>query len=242
MAVSAKRIKSMSSARVKRQQIDFWIFFTVLVMLSIGTVMVFSASAALAYDRFGDTYHFLKKQLLWVIVGLIAMFIMANFDYRKLAPLAVLGLIGSLVLLVLATTPGIGQEQNGARRWLGYGNLSFQPSEMVKITLILFLAYSMSKRSKSLGSFTKGFIPYVLLTGGIAAVLLLQPHLSAALILVSVTTIMMIVAGCKIRHFLMVSIPALPMIFYIAFKMEHVAKRIFSFLDPLLTVQKMDIR
>ena len=103
-------------------------------------------------------------------------------------------LVISTIFLVLSAIPGIGIERNEARRWLGIGGVEFQPSEMVKISLIVFLSYSLSKRNKVLGSFTKGFVPYVLLAGFIAGILALQPHMSAALIIVSVTAIMMIVA------------------------------------------------
>lgn len=230
---SAQTRTRVTKKRIKRRHIDFWILMTALILLAIGSVMVFSSSAAYAYDRMeGDTYYFLKRQLIWVAVGIVVMFVMSNFDYRYLSKFAVPMLVISTIFLVLSAIPGIGIERNEARRWLGIGGVEFQPSEMVKISLIVFLSYSLSKRNKVLGSFTKGFVPYVLLAGFIAGILALQPHMSAALIIVSVTAIMMIVAGCKIRHFLAIGGLVIPFIIYIALKMPHVLTRVTSFMDP----------
>lgn len=219
---------SLTYKQAKRGKMDFWIFVTILILLAIGTIMVFSSSAAYAYSKFGDTYYFLKKQLQWLAVGMVAMLVVANIDYRKYAKWSPWMLLGTLVLLIL--TALVGTRLNGAKRWLG----PFQPSEILKITLIIFLAYMMAKHYRKMGTFLKGFVPYLALTGGFAFLLYLQPHMSCALIIVSVTAIMMILAGTKIRYFLLSAAAVIPVVAYLViFKLGYIKDRIFAFLDPL---------
>ena len=212
--------------QVRKGKMDFWIFITILILLAIGTIMVFSSSAAYAYSKFHDTYYFLKKQIQWLVLGIIAMIIMANIDYRKYAKYSPIALAITGVLMVLTLfTPKI----NGARRWLWI----FQPSEILKITLILFFAYMMSKYYKKMGTFVYGFIPYIALTGAFCGILYLQPHMSCALIIVLVTAVMMILAGAKIRYFLLAVGAVVPVVvFLVATKMDYIRERVFAFLDP----------
>jgi len=212
--------------QARRGKMDFWIFIAVLILLSVGTIMVFSSSAAYAYSRFGNTYYFLEKQVVWLVVGLIAMLVVSNIDYRKYARLSPYALLGTLGMLILTALIGI--EANGAKRWLG----PFQPSEILKITLIIFLAYQMAKNYRKMDTFIKGFVPYILVTGFFCGILYFQPHMSCALILVSVTAIMMITAGTKLRYFALASVGIIPLIAYIATKKAYIIDRVFSFLDP----------
>ena len=215
---------------VKRGKIDFWIFITIMILSAIGTIMVFSSSAAYAYSRFDDTYYFLKKQIVWLLVGLAAMFVTANFDYRKYAKISPVLLAGTLLLLIatLFTSP-----INGAKRWLG----PFQPSEILKITLIMFLAHVMTINYKRMGTFIYGFAPYLGITGLFCGVLFLQPHMSCALIIVSVTGVMMILAGTKIRYFLLGIAIMVPVVVYlVTSKLGYIVERVFAFLDPFADV------
>ena len=133
-----------------KKPFDFWIFITVLILLSLGIIMVFSASAPYAYNHYGgDIYFFLKSQLKYAVIGIIAMFVAMNFDYRKLGKLSPILLVGSIVLLVLVLIPGIGEVRNGARRWFAVGT-GFQPSEVAKFAIILFFSYSLSRRKDPL--------------------------------------------------------------------------------------------
>lgn len=233
MGVKQGTVKSGRVARVKRQQFDFWIFICILVLLALGSIMVFSSSAAYAYTHMGgDTYFFLKKQLLWVAVGLVAMLVMANFDYRKLGKLSPLMMVVSVVLMIITAIPGIGTYRNGARRWLEFGGFSLQPSEIMKITFILFMAWILSKRTKKMESFWKDFIPYILITGLVAGTCVLQKHMSCFMIFVVVAAVMIFFAGAKIKHYLMLLPAAVPAIVLLASKMEHIQVRILGFLDP----------
>lgn len=222
---------STKKNQVKRS-FDFLVFMIVLVLLSFGTVMVFSSGAPHAFNYLGgDTYFFLRKQLLYVPVGLIAMFFTMNINYKKLGKLSPIFLLISIVLLVLVAIPGIGTELNGARRWLNLG-FSFQPSEFTKLAVILFFSYSVSRKKDVLDNFFKGLVPYLALIGFFAALLLLQPHLSATVIIGGVATIILFVAGAKIKHFLLLSIPVLVAFAGLVMTSEYRLKRVISFTDP----------
>ena len=221
---------SLTYKQARRGKMDFWIFITILILLSVGTIMVFSSSAAYAYSRFGDTYHFLKRQIIWLLVGMVAMIFVSNIDYRKYAKLSPYALLATFFLLLITTFVGV--EHNGARRWLGFGSLEFQPSEILKITLIIYLAYSMSKNYRKMGTFLQGFAQYVALAGLFCLLLATQPHISCALIIVCVTAIMMVLAGTKIRYFVACLGGMIPVIVFLIFKFDYIRSRFLSFLDP----------
>lgn len=218
---------------MKRKQVDFWLFMTVLILLSFGTIMVFSASAAYAYNYMhGDTYYFLKKQLIYVPVGLLAMFVMMNFNYTRLKKYSPYIFVLSLVLILLVCIPGIGKVQNGARRWFSIAGQSFQPSEITKLGLILYFSYSLSKRRDQLKYFFKGFLPYLLMMGLIAGLLLMEPHLSCTIIIILVASIILFSAGARVRHFVFLSLPALTGLVSLIALVPYMRKRALSFLNP----------
>lgn len=195
--------------------------------------MVFSSGAPHAYHHMqGDTYHFLKRQLVYLPIGLFAMFVTMNIDYRKLGKLSPLLLIGSIGLLVLVLVPGIGAEYNGARRWINIGGQTVQPSEFAKLSIILFFSHSLSKRKDKLKYFFKGLLPYLLLLGIFAALLMKQPHLSATLVICAVAGIILFCAGAKIKHFVLLGVPAAAGVFALVITSPYRYKRLVSFLDP----------
>ena len=166
-----------------KKPFDFWLFMTVLIMLSLGLIMVFSASAPTAQKEYNDIYYIIKSQLLYAVIGIIAMLFAANYDYHKYGKKTVMLMIGgSILFLILVLIPGIGKEINGSWRWIYIGPFHFQPSEFAKLAMILFLAFSLSKRKRGLDSFIRDFVPYLFLIGIIAGLLLMETHLSATII------------------------------------------------------------
>src|SRR5215510_1923790 len=125
---------------------DLWLFALVLALVSLGVVMVYSASAIMAADRFHDPLYFLKKQLFWAVLVVCALWFGMHFDYRRLERFVVPLLVVSFVLLVLVLVPPFGQEINGTRRWLRLGLVSVQPVELAKFALVLYLASFLSRR------------------------------------------------------------------------------------------------
>ncbi|RCX16559.1 cell division protein FtsW [Anaerobacterium chartisolvens] len=217
-----------------KKPFDFWIFMTVLILLALGTIMVFSASAPWAYNNNdGDAYFYLKKQLTVLPVGFAGMIVAMNFNYKKLGKLSPILLVISIVLLIVVAIPGIGVEANGARRWINIGP-GFQPSEFAKMAVIIFFSYSLSKRKDQLSSFAKGLLPYLVIIGVVALPLvLLQKHLSATLVIVSVSCVILFCAGAKMRHFLLMVIPAVAGLAAAIIIEPFRMRRIYAFLDPL---------
>lgn len=186
--------------RLKKRPPDFVLFLTVLMLLSVGLVMVFSSSEYVTMVRYGDSFYFFKRQLLWALLGLIAMFGMMNFDYYRLkrwiGPIIIIG----LALLVAVLIPGIGQVVNGARRWINLGFTSFAPAELVKLCMIMFVAFGLSKKKDSIQLFREGLLPYLLVMALAAGLILLQPDLGTTIVLCGTIFIMFFAAGAKIAH------------------------------------------
>ncbi|HEX9061235.1 MAG TPA: putative peptidoglycan glycosyltransferase FtsW, partial [Clostridia bacterium] len=215
-----------------KKPFDFWIFATVLVLLSFGIIMVFSASAPYAYYYEHDTYYFLKKQLMFGILGLFAMAVTMKIDYRKLGKLSPLLLAASIFMLIMVRIPGIGRNINGAWRWFYIGSFSFQPSEVAKIAVILFLSFSLAKRKEKLAYFSKGLFPYLMLIGVFAGLLMLEPHFSCTILICFVSFVILYCAGAKLMHFFLLSIPAVLGVIVLIIKSPYRLARVLSFLDP----------
>ncbi|NLY42437.1 MAG: stage V sporulation protein E [Clostridiaceae bacterium] len=213
-----------------RGTFDFGFFLTVMILLSFGLVMVFSASSYSALNDYNDSYYVIKRQLIWALLGLFVMFFMAGFDYRKLAYLSVPFLLISIVLLVAVLI--VGTEVNGARRWLGIGGLSFQPSEVAKLAVIIYFSNSLAKKKDKVKKFFTGFVPYLLILGVIALLVIKEPHLSGAVVIVLVGLMLLFAAGAKIFHFVLMAIPAVAGLVVAVMMEPYRMRRIVSFLNP----------
>jgi cell division protein FtsW len=218
----------------EKKPFDFWLFITVLILLSLGLVMVFSASAPTSQkENKGDAYFIFSKQLKFALAGIVAMFLAANYDYRKYGKKTVMALMGaSIILLIAVRIPGIGHEVNGSWRWINLGPIPFQPSEMAKLALILYLSFTLSKRKKPLDSFFNDLMPYLFVIGLISLLLLVETHLSATIIMISLSMIILFVAGAKIRHFLILVLPVLAVITAVISFTDYMTPRINSYLNP----------
>lgn len=191
-----------------KKPFDFWIFASVILLLSLGTIMVFSSSYYFSVKQAGNSFMLLIPQLEYMILSIAVLIVTMNFDYRKWGKLSPLILMVSIGLLILVLIPGVGQNRNGAQRWLGVGNKTIQPSELAKIAIIMFLSFSLSKRKEVLQLFWKGLVPYLLLIGFIAGLVIIEPHLSGTLIIVITAVVILFCAGAKISHFVVMAAPA----------------------------------
>jgi cell division protein FtsW len=192
----------------KLKDLDFSLLTLVLVLMAIGLLMVFSASSYYAMYRFGDKYMFVAKQAVFVVFGVFLMLVVSRVDYHfvgKISPaLAMLG----IVLLGIVLIPGIGWVSNDARRWFNLGFTTVQPSEFMKIALILVLSFSLSQRHNKLKSLWSGLVPYLVMVGIIDAELYFEPHMSGIVIITLISLILLMAAGARFWHFLVVSVPA----------------------------------
>lgn len=223
-------MKKRPSIFVKAGNVDFTFLIMVIIILIFGLTMMFSASSAPAHYMYDDAFYFIKRQLFFALLGLVGMYIVSQMDHRLVKNLSFPLLIITVILLILVLI--IGQEIKGAKRWISIGPLSFQPSELAKYCVIIFMATSISARKKKIERFVYDFCPYLLFCGIIAGLVFLEDHLSGAFTVFVAGMIVLFVGGAKIWHFLLFLPPvALAVIAAIAFE-PYRLKRFLSFLDP----------
>ncbi|MDH7499882.1 MAG: putative lipid II flippase FtsW [candidate division NC10 bacterium] len=211
---------------------DKMILTATLVLVALGVLMIYSSSAIRAQDRFGDSSFFLKRQLLWAGLGVLAMVWMMNWDYRGWQRLALPLFLLSLLLLILVLIPSVGVRVNGARRWLSLFGLSFQPAELAKISLILFLSHLLAKKGPAVQEFAQGFLPLMVATGIMALPVLLQPHLGNVMVMWAVAMMICFVGGARIFHLLWLWLGSLPLLLLLMMQFSHARSRVFALLDP----------
>jgi cell division protein FtsW len=195
-------------------------------------VMVYSASAILAADRFGDPHYFLKRQLFWAFLGLGGLWAALAVDYRVLERVA-LPLLGvAALLLVLVLVPAFGQAINGTRRWLRVGGVSFQPVELAKLAFVIFLARFLGRRGAAVEGFWGGAVPPAVIGGVLAALVLRQPDLGNSLTVLALAFALLFLAGARPRHLLLLAAPALPVLAVAVYLAPYRWRRILAFLNP----------
>lgn len=221
-----------SGGAVRRKQPDYILFFTVLTLLAIGLVMVFSASMVRSVEFYGNPYYFVIRQVIWAALGLSAMFFLANFDcwrYRSWIPYI---WAFSALLLILVLIPGIGQVRNDSRRWLGVGGQGYQPAELAKITTVLFLADSVTRRREKMGDLVRGVGPYLLLLGATFALVLLEPDLGTAVAIAGSAAVVIFAGGMKMLHVGLLGLASAPVLWWAIMGSEYRRNRLFAFLHP----------
>lgn len=211
---------------------DMWLGGAALVLVSIGIVMVYSASAILAADRFGDPYYFLKKQLFWVLLGLGGLWAAQALDYKHLERAAVPLLIVAAALLVLVLVPPFGQAINGTRRWLRFGAVSFQPVELAKLAFVIYLARFLARRREEVRQFWRGPAEPALVAAALSALVLRQPDLGNSLTLPALAFTLLFLAGARPRHLLLLAAPALPPLAMAVYVAPYRWRRILTFFNP----------
>jgi cell division protein FtsW len=217
---------------VRPKSPDFILFFTVIALLGLGVVMVYSSSAVSAYVHFDDSYYFLKRQIIWVTLGLLAMFLTLNIDYHVWRKLAKPAMFVTLVLLVLVLVPGLGKVVNGARRWLGFGSLYLQPSEIAKLSMVLFCSASLSSNQNKLSSFMKGLLPQLLMLMLVFGLILKEPDLGTALAISGTVFVLLFTAGAKVKHLASLGIVGVVGIIAAIIVEPYRLKRLLAFSDP----------
>lgn len=211
---------------------DMWLFGVVVALVSVGVVMVYSASAIVAVDRFGDPYFFVKKQISWAVLGFGGLWATMVLNYRSLQRVVLPLLIVSVILLVLVLIPPFSQEINGTRRWLRWGPVSFQPAEFAKVSLVVYLAAFLTRRRDVVTSFWLGLLPPLLVAGAMAGLVLLQPDLGSSLTLVVLVFCLLFVAGARVSQMALVAASALPLLAAAVYTAPYRLQRIMAFLDP----------
>lgn len=228
-----RRAEQVEHKVVRKAGIDAGFLSVVVILLVLGLLMVFSASYPSANYNFGDGLYFIRRQAIWAVLGVGAMIFTINFDYRQYKKLAMPIAIVTLVLLVAVFAfPAT----KGARRWIGFGSFSFQPSELAKIAVIIYFAAGLSVTREKIRD-----IRQLARYGGalllVLGLLILEPHFSVCLIIGFVAVIMLLVAGAKVKHFALASLFFVPVVIGVAMNADYRMDRLKVYLDPFVDKQ-----
>jgi cell division protein FtsW len=227
--------KNNQNSRKVREQFFYYdvkLLFPVLFLVGIGIVMVYSASSALALKKFGTDYYFLKKQMLFALLGIVVLVLCSHLPYRLFSSLTYPLLILALIFLAATLISGFGYSAGGATRWFRLGSFTFQPSEFARFALVIYLAYSMNKKMDVLKDFYVGFLPHILVLFMFTVLIIFQPDFGSVLILGALTWVMLFVGGVRISHLIMSLVLIIPMAYFFMVSADYRSKRIMSFLNP----------
>jgi cell division protein FtsW len=215
----------------KRVSVDKWLFTVTLLLVFIGLVMVFSASAVMAKERFGSPYGFLVRQMAWAAAGLIAMVGIMNLDYKKLRiPAVVFTLLGITSLLLIAVF--LFRDSHNTHRWIKFGGLSFQPSEVAKPALILYLAYFLESRWQMIADWKHVLLPAAAPTLLFAVLIVKQPDLGTAIACVAISTAVLFVAGMNMKYLGYGLLASVLPLYLLIVRVPWRWARVQAFLDP----------
>ncbi|WP_336786334.1 stage V sporulation protein E [Paenibacillus sp. MMO-177] len=211
---------------------DVWMIVSIALILTIGLVMVYSASAVLAFHEFGDKFYYVKRQLIFAVLGVGALLFTMNANYLIWKNWAKAALLICFVLLIIVLIPGIGVVRGGARSWLGISSFGIQPSEFMKLAMILFLAKWLSDKQQTITHFTKGLLPPLGLVGLAFGLIMLQPDLGSGAVMVGAALILIFAAGARVSHLALLGSSGLLGLIALVIAEPYRMKRITGFLDP----------
>lgn len=215
----------------KRISVDKTLFTVTLLLVFFGLIMVFSASAVMAQERFGSPYTFLVKQVIWAVAGLLAMLGLMNLDYHRLKhPAVVFSLLSVTTLLLLAVF--FLDRSHNTHRWIRFGGFSLQPSELAKPALILFLAYFLEDRPKSMDDWRHTLLPAAVPVALLTGLIVLQPDLGTGFVCVAIAATILYVAGMRLRYFGYAVAASLLPLYFLLFRVQWRYDRILAFLNP----------
>ncbi len=216
-------------ATLPERSYDLVLIATVLALLGIGTLEIYSATAAESLTKFGSSSHYLQRQVLYVTVGGFALWFGSRIDYRRLRAWTYPLLLVSILLLGAALgTPAI----NGAKRWIPLGPLTFQPVEIAKLALVTYLAYSLGRKADHLKTFTIGFVPHLVVCGVMMCLLLLQPDLGSSVVLGCTTLGMLFMAGTRVSYIMLAVLGAAPVAYHLVVGTPWRMQRFLAYFNP----------
>jgi cell division protein FtsW len=217
---------------------DYLLLASTIALLVLGTLMVYSASFVVAHNEFNDDAYFLVRQLMWIGVGSIGMFVALRVDYRRWRALSLPIMFICIGLLVLVLVPGIGSSSYGAVRWLKAGPFQIQPSEIAKLAIILYLADWLARRGPMVGDFLRGLLPFAIIVTIVATLIEVQPDLGTTAIIVGVSACVFFVAGANLMHILLLGFAGMAAgMVLLAHLSGYQLERIRAFIDPWSDVQ-----
>ncbi|MFO7264764.1 MAG: putative lipid II flippase FtsW [Limnochordales bacterium] len=212
------------------QRPDVLIVAAVVLLLALGVVTVMSAASVTDLLQYNDPYYHVKRQLVWAVLGVIAMTVLARVDYRLLRALTLPALAGAFLLLVLVLF--VGSAAGGARRWLGFGFISVQPSEVAKLALVMYTAAYVAQRRNDMHRFFSGLLPPLVITGAACLLILLEPDFGTAAMIALIVVVMLYAGGASPGQLLAVGVAAAPLAAYLIVSEPYRLRRLLAFVDP----------
>jgi cell division protein FtsW len=222
------------NARIEKQRgtPDNLIIIAVFFLLAIGVVMVYSASAVLSEQRFADSLYYAKRQLLWAGLGVIMMFVMMNYDYRRLQSYARPILLLCFLFLLVVLIPGVGSIRGGSRAWLGIGSFGIQPSEFAKLGLVIYFSAMLSEQRERIREFRRGLLPLLLVVVLAGGLIMLEPDFGQTAVLTGTAILIIVAAGARVSHLLGLTSLGIPVFVALIAVAPYRLQRILAFLDP----------
>jgi cell division protein FtsW len=215
----------------KRVSVDRWLFGATLLLVLLGLIMVFSASAVMAKERFGSPYTFVLRQIGWACAGVLAMVVLMRVDYRRYKhPAVVFTLLGVTTVLLIAVL--FLDRSHNTHRWIRFGPFSFQPSELAKPALILFLAYFLETRARAIDDWRHTLLPAVLPSVIFSLLIVKQPDLGTAMVCMALTASVLFVAGMELKYLGYGVLASLPFLYYLLFHVGFRRQRMLAFVNP----------
>lgn len=215
----------------KRVSVDTWLFTVTLVLVFLGLAMVFSASAVMAKERYGTGYYFLLRQMVWAAAGLAAMLAAMKIDYRRYRnPAVVFSLLGVTTLMLISVF--FLDRAHNTHRWIHWGGFSFQPSELAKPVLILFLAFFLETRARSMYDWRNTLLPAITPTFVFLALIVFQPDLGTAIACAAITACILFVAGMEMKYLGYGLLASILPLYFLIFHVAYRRARILAFLNP----------
>jgi cell division protein FtsW len=208
------------------------LFFAVLILAGTGIAMVYSASAASALKNYGSSYYFLKKQLVWFILGFGALMITQEIDYRQYTKFTLFMLAGSVILLLLVFVPSVGHHVKGSARWIGLGAFTLQPSEFVKIAMVIYLVKVFSAEPRSHASHVLQLLIPMIVLAFMFILILLQPDFGTAIDLLIVSVAILFSSGFSLIYMLILFVLSIPAFYLFIYQVKYRWERILAFFDP----------
>ncbi len=217
---------------MRKKRPDFILLFTILILVMSGLIMILSASSIKAEQLFSNSYYFFNNQLKYLAVALISSVVVYKLKYKKLKIISPYLLLIAFGFLLLVLVPGVGRMAGGSRRWLPLGPISFQPSELAKFTVVIYLAAYIDRNKDKMENFKKGVLPPLIVVGIIAFLILMEPDLGTAVTLFAVSAAMIFIGGIKILSFIFITVISTLLSLGAIISEPYRRERLLTFLNP----------
>ncbi len=208
------------------------IFVICAILISFGLIMVYNSTAVRAYEYYGNASYYLLRHFISILVGITICFILMLVDIKSLQKWAKPAMFLAIIMLILVLVPHIGRRAGGAQRWFHLGFFNFQPSEFAKLVTVLYLADYLVRKNYKISYFFCGFLPAIMVICLVAGLILLQPDLGTAVLLLTVSLFMLFVGGARWFHVSFLGLAALPVVGYLIFFKPYRLRRVIGFINP----------